>query len=331
MKEESILTNRIGGSSSTNRLVVLLNLVVTIVLGCNKPSSPAEIPPPDTGMPTEETVIPDEYEQSLVINGVERTYILHIPPSYDASKPVPLVLVFHGITLDANEMIRISGFNDQSDAVGFVVAYPNASGAQRSWNGGHCCGESAANNVDDVGFVRALIGQLTTLVNIDTKRVYATGFSNGAIMVYRLACELSNQIAAIGPVSATQAEEDLPGCQPERSIPVIHFHGTDDDPNPYNGGETAGGAHFIPVIEAIHFWAERNGCPTQSQQTESGNIFHDFYSPCKSGATVELYTVEGGKHAWPGGEAVSLRMGEPTMEISATILIWEFFLAHPMP
>jgi polyhydroxybutyrate depolymerase len=267
----------------------------------------------------------------MVFAGIERKYILHIPPGFDNSLPVPLVLAFHGVGLDANEMIRISGFSSESDASGFLVVYPEGTGANKSWNGGHCCGVAARDNVDDVGFVRALIRELSTTLQIDPKRVYATGFSNGAILTYRLACELSDLLAAVGPVSATQVLEDLQACQPERALAVIHFHGTADDPNPYDGGTTPGGFQFVSVDTAIHFWVDFNGCPAEPQRSELGSIRHDIYSPCRSGSTVELYTIAGGKHAWPGGEAVNQVMGEPNMEISATQIMWEFFLSHPMP
>ncbi len=274
---------------------------------------------------------PGDSEHSLIHKGLQRSYVIHIPPGYTPSQPVALVLAFHGITLDAYEMIRISGFNAQADASGFIVVYPNAAGEQRSWNGGHCCGEAARQNIDDLGFVRALLQELSTQVNIDPRRIYATGFSNGAIFVYRLACEMADQIAAIAPVSATQALEDMQACQPARAVPLIHFHGTDDEPNPYNGGTTPGGVRFVSVADAIRFWVDFNGCPTQAQRQTSGNIHHDVYTPCLGGSSIELYTIVGGKHAWPGGEAVNLRMGEPTMEISATALIWEFFMEHPLP
>ncbi len=280
---------------------------------------------------TDESLSPGDSEHTLIYAGEERSYVLHIPPGYDSSHPAALVLAFHGITLDAYEMIRISGFNAQSDASGFIIVYPNGTGEKQSWNGGRCCGEAARDNVDDVGFVRALLEELSNSLNLDPKRIYAAGFSNGAILVYRLACEMSDRIAAIGPVSATQAVEDLETCQPARPVPVIHFHGTDDEPNPYNGGVTPGGVQFVSVDDAIKFWVNFNGCPSEPSRSESGSIVHDVYAPCRQGSSVKLYTITGGKHAWPGGEAVSLRMGEPTMEISATALMWEFFLAHPAP
>jgi polyhydroxybutyrate depolymerase len=297
-------------------------------------TEPAQTAPNQKTSPGSELqadLTPGDNSRSLVYAGVERPYILHIPPGFDNSQPVPLVLAFHGVGLDANEMIRISGFNSQSDASGFIVVYPNGTGATKSWNGGHCCGEAAKNNVDDVGFVRALIGELSTIINIDPNRVYATGFSNGAILTYRLACELADLIAAAGPVSATQVLQDMQACQPERPVALIHFHGTDDEANPYNGGQTLAGFQFIPVDTAIQFWVAFDGCPAQPQTTESGSIRHDIYAPCESGSTVELYSIAGGAHAWPGGEAVNQAMGEPNMEISAASLMWEFFLSHPMP
>jgi polyhydroxybutyrate depolymerase len=292
-------------------------------------TEPSQTEPPGSALPADLT--PGDNARSLVYDGVEREYILHIPPGFDNSLPVPLVLAFHGVGLDANEMIRISGFNSQSDASGFFVVYPNGTGETQSWNGGHCCGEAAKNNVDDVGFVRALIGDLSTTFNIDPDRIYATGFSNGAILTYRLACELSDLIAAVAPVSATQVLQDMQSCQPQRPVALIHFHGTDDEANPYNGGETPAGFQFIPVNTAIQFWVVFNGCSLKPQATESGSIRIEIYTPCESGSTVELYTITGDKHAWPGGEAVNQIMGEPNMEISATSLMWEFFLSHPMP
>lgn len=307
-------------------VVSLVCFMLLAALACGRTT----VTPPPTE-PENASPPPGDSEHTLTVGGLERYYVLHLPPGYDASRPAPLVLAFHGITLDAYEMMRISGLNAQSDAAGFIVVYPNAYGAQKSWNGGHCCGEAARNNTDDVGFVRALLEELDTYLNLDHSRVYATGFSNGAILTYRLGCEMADQFAAIAPVSATQAREDMEACQPSRPLPVIHFHGTADEPNPYNGGVTPGGVQFISVADQIAFWVSANGCPAQAQQTVSGSIVHDVYAPCRDGAAVELYTVTGGKHAWPGGEAVSLRMGEPTMEISASALMWEFFIAHPMP
>ena len=301
-------------------------LVPLVMLACGQTAPSLTLPP---AIQTSETLAPGDTTRSLSYGGEERTYVLHIPSVHDPSRAAPVVLIFHGFGLNAEEMMRITGFNAQADTSGFIAVYPNGTGRKSSWNGGDCCGEAAARKVDDVGFVRALIEDLSKLVNIDQKRIYATGFSNGAIMAYRLACELSDQIAAIAPVSATQAVQT---CQSGRPVSVIHFHGTNDQLNPYDGGYGPGGmVNFAPVKDTIQFWAKQNGCPVQGQVTESGNIVNERYSPCAQGTAVELYTIVGGEHAWPGGESVSEEIGAPTTEISATPLIWEFFAAHPMP
>ncbi len=310
-----------------NRLIFTIPLFLLIyACGGTTPVQQAPAPVRQT-----EPLEPGDVTRSLVYAGIERTYVLHVPAGYDATRPTPLVLAFHGIGLDAGEMIRISGLSEQADTSGFIVVYPNGTGEIKSWNGGHCCGEASKNNVDDVGFVRALIDELAASIHIDPGRVYATGFSNGAIMVYRLACELSNRIAAVGPVAATQILDDQEACHPTRNVPVIHFHGTADRLNPYDGGTTAAGFRFVAVKDAIAFWVEKNACPDSPRRTESGTIRHDGYAPCAQNSAIELYSIVEGEHAWPGGEAVNPRVGEPTMEVSATPLLWEFFAAHPMP
>ena len=158
-----------------------------------KSSSPqathAEAPAPPPAMIE---IAPGDSMFQLNYSGLERNYLLHIPANYDPAKPSSVVLVYHGFTLDSDEMVRMTGFSELSEEIGFVVAYPNGSGSRQSWNGGYCCGEATSNDVDDVGFTRALIDDLAGKVNLDRKRVYATGFSNGAIMVYRLACDLAD-------------------------------------------------------------------------------------------------------------------------------------------
>ncbi len=178
-------------------------LLLAVTLACGQ-STPSETTPPELVRTLSDTT------RYIDFNGEQRSYLLHIPSGIDPDQTTPVVLIFHGFGLSGTEMVRITGFNDQADSEGFVAVYPNGSGSRSAWNGGDCCGEASANQIDDVGFVRALIEDLSTTITIDRKRVYATGFSNGAIMAYRLACELSDQIAAIAPIGATQA---LQNCQ----------------------------------------------------------------------------------------------------------------------
>jgi polyhydroxybutyrate depolymerase len=290
--------------------------------------SETEIAPVNTRTPGQFLLSSGDHTRTLVSGGMERQYILHIPPGYDPSQPTPLVLAYHGIDLNAQEMMRISGFSAQADEENFLVAYPQGSGSRQSWNGGTCCGEAMLKRVDDVGFTRAMIEDIAQQANVDHSRVFATGFSNGAIMVYRLACDLADQIAAIGPVAAAPATTS---CNPSRPVSVIHFHGDADHLNPYEGGERSGGRKFMPVEEGIDLWAGLDDCPAQAQETQEGNLIHRVYAPCQQDSAVELYKIVGGEHAWPGGEAVSEQVGVPTEEIDATSLMWAFFEGHPRP
>lgn len=331
----AFLSDKTGRKWGILPMLLLAGILLITALACGTSGGDPSAPPAEASAPpASEPQLKygaGDHALSMNYNGMERTYVLHIPPGLNPSQAVPLVLAFHGVGLNASEMMRISGLSAQSDAAGFILAYPEGTGETKSWNGGHCCGTAARDNVDDVGFVRALIGEISASLPVDPRRIHATGFSNGAILTYRLACELSDVIASFGPVSATPAEDDMLVCAPKRPVPILHFHGTADEPNPYDGGMTAGGHRFVSVSEAIQFWVNFNGCSTQPQTTESGSIQHEVYTGCNSGSTVELYSIQGGMHAWPGGEAVNQKMGEPNMEISATGILWQFFLAHPMP
>jgi polyhydroxybutyrate depolymerase len=214
--------------------------------------------------------------------------------------------------LNSDEIARISGLSRQSDFSAFIVAHPNGTGEAKSWN-----------RVHDVGFTRALPDELSGLVNPDASGVYATGFPKGAIFVYR--------IAAVAPVAAKQIRDDQNACRPARTMPIIHFHVPSDVLNPYAGGMTSAGFQILPVEEAVAFWVELDACEIQVETAQSGNVRRDVHAPCAQGAAIELYTIVGGEHAWPGGEAVSPQIGEPTKETNASAWMREFFAAHPMP
>lgn len=315
-------------SSKFTALISVISLCLSAITAC-RGFVPAE-PTTPTAL-SEVELTPGDIPLSLVHDNLERTYVLHIPPGLDARQPAAVVLAFHGIGQDAGEMMRISGLNPQADESGFVVVYANGTGNYKSWNGGKCCGEAAKYAVDDIGFVRDIVAELSKVISVDAKRIYITGFSNGAIFAYKAACELSDLVAAVAPVSAVPIKEDLEACAPQRPISILHFHGTADEANPYNGGFTQAGYKFVSVKDTIAFWTAKNNCPTQPATEEVGSIRHDVYAPCAEGTAVELYTITDGKHAWPGGEAVNQKMGEPTQEISANRIMWEFFTAHPMP
>jgi len=277
-----------------------------------------------------------ESTRKLTHDGLERSYILYVPTSINWKQPIPLVFVFHGGTGNAESAVRMSGFNKVADQNGFLVAYPNGTGRLSdnkllTWNGGNCCGYAQQKNVDDVGFIRAIVEDVKSLANIDPKRIYASGMSNGGILSQRLACEAVDVFAAIAPVSGTL---NFSPCSPSQPISVIEFHGTSDQNIPYDGGfgpKSLVNVDFASVKDSVGFWTSFNKCSPQPQADTAGDIKHEAWIGCMASTSVELYTINGGGHAWPGGAAGRAEADQPTQSISASQLIWKFFSAHPKP
>jgi polyhydroxybutyrate depolymerase len=272
----------------------------------------------------------------LNFDGIERSYLLHIPPHYDNRTPMPLVVVLHGGLGTSENVEKTTGFSEKADKEGFLVVYPQ--GVGRTWNSGHVGGPAAKNQVDDVGFILKVIENLESSHNIDQRRIYATGMSNGAMMSYRLASEASNTFAAIGPVSGTiggNAAKNSSLFLPEKSsqpVSVIIFHGTDDQHVLYNGGRSGGidgGRIDLSVNDSVLFWVKADNCSSNPLiENIKNNVVRKTYTGGLNGTEVVLYTIIGGGHAWPGGKKGSMFGDESTNEISATDVIWEFFKTH---
>ncbi|WAC05374.1 MAG: hypothetical protein OS112_01720 [Methanoregula sp.] len=282
---------------------------------------------------------------TLQHNGLKRSFLVHIPLSYTGSEPVPVVIVFHGGGDDIYGMMRQSGITATSDSEGFIAVFPQGIGktiggkTTGTWNAGRCCGSAETNNVDDVGFISALLDDMELRFSIDKDRVYATGISNGALFSYRLACELSGRIAAIAPVAGQDAFDN---CHPSRPVPVIHFHGTTDPAALYKGGHCGGrlpgdpGWNCVSVPEYIGRWVTSNSCSPESVESfRNGSAICRTYGHCPGGADVTLCTIGDGGHTWPGGEYLKDErwwkeaVGNISRDISANDLMWEFFKSHP--
>ena len=283
---------------------------------------------------------PGNHTLSLAVGGLQRSAIVHVPPQYDRTIPMPVVVAFHGGGANADNMVRFSGLDEKADQAGFIVVYPYGTGRlQRmlTFNGGNCCGKAAADGVDDVEFTRRLLDDLAAAVTIDPKRVFATGMSNGAIMAYRLAAELSDRIAAIAPVSGPMGTK---AWAPKRPVSVIHFHGTADEFAPFEGGRGRGpsGTDFFSVSDTIQACVEADGCDPKPVTTSLPDTSADgttavrkTYGPGRDGAEVVLIVIEGGGHTWPGREPRLGGLGKATRDISANDLMWAFFQRHAMP
>lgn len=306
----------------------VLSVLFLITLACARTRALAPTASPN--LPAAETT------RMLSFSGLERSYILYVPASINWYQPIPLVFVFHGGTGNAESAIRMSGFNEVADQNGFILVYPNGTGRLSNdklltWNGGTCCAYAQEKNVDDVGFVRAIVADLQLLAKIDTKRIYATGLSNGAILSQRLACEAADLFAAIAPVAGTL---NFPQCNPSQAISVIEFHGTDDQHLPYNGGfgsKSLVNVNFTSVQDSIGFWTSFNKCNSQPQTSSIDDVQHETWSGCLDSTSVELYSIIGGGHSWPGGTGGWPGSDQPTQSISASQLIWKFFATHTKP
>lgn len=280
-------------------------------------------------------LVPGDHVRVLKIGGEYRSYSIHVPPSYDAKQPIPVILAFHAAMMNATAMARFCGLNEKADRSRFIVVYPNGTGSTSLflfWDAGGVRGRPS----DDVGYVAKLLDDLATVANVDSKRVYATGMSNGAMMCYRLAAELSDRIAAIAPVAGTMAIEK---CDPRRPVPVLHFHGTKDGLVLFGGPDDRipKNLKFLSVEDSVRAWARVNGCPetpeirdVPDQAADGTTLKKKTYGPGREGAEVILYVVEGGGHTWPGREPRSRFLGKTTKDVSANDVIWEFFERHPM-
>ncbi|MCP3141640.1 extracellular catalytic domain type 1 short-chain-length polyhydroxyalkanoate depolymerase [Pyxidicoccus xibeiensis] len=293
---------------------------------------------PDRTACTGLTVGPGTYDWTVEHGGRTRAYRVHVPPGYDATRPAPAVLAFHGFGSTEVEMESLTRLSTLADTEGFLAVYPRGlsyaevNGATdprledtRGWNGAACCGASR-NTVDDVGFVDALLKDLDTRVCVDTRRTFATGFSNGGFFSYRLACERASRFAAVAPVAGM---EGVTACNPSRPVPVLHIHGTNDPTIYYGGGNNLGpfGTEYPSAEESVRRWADRNGCGDAPVQTyQQGDSTCVAYTGCApESATASLCTVQDGLHAWPG----SPRYNNGTRDLDATREAWRFFQARP--
>lgn len=276
---------------------------------------------------------PDESRRTIEAGGLERSYVLHLPPSRRAGQPIPLLLVLHGAGGQGAGMARHTGLTDPATQRGYAVVYPD--GMDWRWNDGR--GNGAAQ--DDVEFIRLLLDSLGRELPVDPKRIYATGISNGAGLAYRLACDLPGTVAAIAPVAGALAAALEERCAATRPVSVISFQGTRDRLMPYEGGNVAARrGQVLSAPRSAALFAEVNGCTASPAVTaepdtarDGTRVHRSIYTGCREGREVVLYTIEGGGHTWPGGPPVGRRVGRVSRDIDATSAMLDFFDRHSQP
>jgi polyhydroxybutyrate depolymerase len=315
-----------------SRLLTLLVLAVVTVTVAGALSSSAGAATKSSGCGRRATA--RTTTKHVVVDGVDREYLLSIPAGYDPSEPAPLVFDFHGLGSNMEEQAAYTNLDAVAGARGYVVVTPNGQdGVLRRWS----LQPSAAAN-PDVAFVQAMLRTTARSLCIDRDRVFAAGMSNGAMFSTLLACALPGRFAAVAPVAGVNATAVCSAGTPR--VSVLAFHGTADPIVPYAGGAYFSGAaegrllgvpDARPVDDVVAAWAAFDGCGTASSTASvADDVEHVTWPRCPKTGTVELYRVVGGGHTWPGAIAIhSDRLGETTESTSATELVLHFFDTHP--
>jgi polyhydroxybutyrate depolymerase len=307
-----------------SRLFVILAWLVT-----GMPAATAAELPDFTG--------PGSHRVTLQHGGRERLFIVHVPARLDPAVAAPLLVALHGgggsASLQADDAFY--GQITQSERRGFVAVFPNGvsrlrSGMLATWNAGRCCGAARDEQVDDVGFIRAVVTEVTRQLRIDPARIYATGMSNGAMMAYRLACEAPDLFRAIAAVAGT---DNTTGCRPSRSVSVLHIHARDDDHVLFDGGAGPASVRrslvtdYTSVPDTAARWAGLSACTAAPRRTlDVPGARCDLHAGCRDGAQVQLCVTDGGGHSWLGGRKPrGGRTAQPSQAVSANSLMWDFF------
>ncbi|QJR79340.1 hypothetical protein CA267_000270 [Alteromonas pelagimontana] len=273
--------------------------------------------------------------ESEVINveGKKRHYRLFVPSAAEEGLELPLVLNFHGTSSTPQQQAKFSDMEDLAEKEGFFVVSPAAiykrkSDGPNTWNV-----DKDPKGVSDVSFVKAILEKLKADYPVDESRIYATGFSGGARMSSRLACDMANDIAAIGPVAGVRYPED---CEPARPVPVVTFHGTKDTVNHYEVQEDSPSYWRMGVEKAVDGWIKHNGCnPEPEVDKIDSSVTRFTYTECKDNADILFYRSETAGHTWPGSASgedfAKYGLGKTDEELPATKFIWAFFSTHPLP
>ncbi|HUS29934.1 MAG TPA: PHB depolymerase family esterase [Kofleriaceae bacterium] len=263
------------------------------------------------------TTQPLDATWNIMAGGAMRVARVHVPASYDPQKATPVVFDVHGRTQNASGEMSLSNSKAKSDAEGFIVVFPESGTSPTAWNSGTCCDPASTNKIDDTAFMTKLLDEVEAKLCVDTKRVYMMGMSNGAYESQRIACELADRFAAVGPVAGLLLFQ---GCAPSRPVPIMMVNGTADTLSQYQ---------YVP--QGVDFWKAKNKCTTMQQSYQKGDVTCVTHGGCTGGADVVLCTVQDGGHQWPGGGSTFPFLGTKSDNLDTTSALWDFFSAHPLP
>lgn len=331
--------------------MVSLGVAAVLALGFGGAAAPASSLASTASVPAKASagckatpIAPGEQQVDTTSDGAPRSYLRHVPPSYDGTKPVPVVVDLHGYLEGARVHATNTMLGPFGDQHGFVTVTPQGSGDVAA-------GWEVERDSPDVRFIGHLLDEIGRTLCVDDRRVFVTGYSNGAFLASTIACVDADRVAAIATVAGLL---DPPGCKPARPVPVVAFQGTGDEFVAFTGGlgprgqaasandgtgrtlgETSGGkavARSAPTSKVAAVWANRNKCASMPKTSEVAPDVTLVSYRCPKRADVELYEIEGGGHTWPGSEfsrAIESVVGPTTFSINADEAMWAFLRAHP--
>ncbi len=276
---------------------------------------------------------------SINHNGLNRTFLFYLPTSYKIKNQIPLIIALHGGGGSGQKMIKLTrgGFNLLAEKEGFIVVYPD--GIKNHWNDSRKdMTLEDVENIDDVGFMSSLIDYFIEKFGVDPNKIYVTGVSNGAMMSYRLAIELSNKISAIAAVAGNLPFDQINLNPPKKAIPILIINGTDDPIMPYNGGyinRQKERGKVLSTFETVKYWVKLNNCNPSADISylpdtdikDGTRVRKEVYLNDSNIPMVVLYAIEGGGHTWPGGLGYFPEkiIGKTCNDIDANKEIWSFF------
>lgn len=274
---------------------------------------------------------------TLQHGGHERHYLVHVPARLDPSRPAPMLVALHGGggNMDHQADDARYGLLSLAEREGYVLVVPNGHSQRRNgglatWNAGQCCGNARDEGIDDVGFIRQVVERVAGSLNVDRRRIYATGMSNGGMMAYRLACEAGDLFAAVAPVAGT---DNTRSCTPSKAVSVLHIHARNDSHVRFEGGAGPDAVRaslitdFVSVPDTVAKWARLNACTAPAKPVlERPGARCERHAACRDGSEVQLCVTESGGHSWPGGHKA--RGEAPSTALSANDTMAEFFRRH---
>ncbi|OGR29509.1 MAG: hypothetical protein A2005_06195 [Desulfuromonadales bacterium GWC2_61_20] len=293
------------------------------------------------GLPDSPTLPSGNYRvpTGVRFNLLRRDFLLHVPAGYRGDRPLPLLLVMHGAFSTGAETEVETGFSILADREGFLVAYPEGIGLfgwLQHWNAGHCCGKAAADDIDDIAFVDAVIAAVRQRLAVDPRRIYMVGMSNGGMFTYRYAAERTSVLAAAAVVGGAIGSRLEGGGEPWQvpppalPLPIVIMHGLADEHVPAAGGKSprkGGVRSYAPVTEAVEFWKSANGCIGNPRETmeRQGALRRQQWQDCAQGSVVELDLFADWKHRWPAPHSTGTLPAEDRLRgFDASAAVWDF-------